>query len=89
MAYVLAGGPAVASASAAGEPRAITFYNFENLEGVRMATEWKFWRWNAEVGIYDKPVGSGRVYNLEFIAPKAGAFDRPADAREDPASGAR
>jgi len=70
---------------AAPQPQAVTFYSYENVEGVRIPGEWRFWKWNETVGIYDKPIGVGRVYNLQFIAPRADAFQRPPDARPDSA----
>jgi hypothetical protein len=48
------------------EPRAVSFYGFEDVSGVKLATEWKFWRWSEGAGIYDKPVGTGSVFNLGF-----------------------
>ena len=48
------------------ESRAVSFYAFEDVSGVKLATEWKFWRWTEEAGIYDEPIGTGSVFNLGF-----------------------
>jgi len=61
---------------------AVTYYGFKEVEGVLFATEWRIWKWNKDVGIYDKPVAEGRVYNIAFTYPKKSAFDRPPGSRE-------
>ena len=48
------------------EPRAIGFYDFEDVSGVKLPTDWRFWRWSEGAGIYDEPVGTGRLFNLGF-----------------------
>ena len=62
---------------------AITCYNYKNFDGVRIAQEWRLWNWNPQVGLAGMPVGTARIYNLEFISPKPNAFVKPPDARED------
>ncbi len=61
---------------------AITYYSFRDVEGVKFAEEWRLWRWSKMHGLMD-PVGTGRVYNLEFISPKKGIFNVPMGARVD------
>jgi hypothetical protein len=58
-------------------PRAITFYDFKQIEGVWYPTQWRIWKYNPTEGLFGRPVGSVRVYNLEFVTPRKGAFDRP------------
>lgn len=62
---------------------AITYYRYTNSDGVRIAQEWRLWNWNAQAGLIGMPIGTARVYNLEFLRPKPNAFVKPADARED------
>jgi hypothetical protein len=64
------------------ETRAITYYDFQHLGGALIATEWRIWNWRQDQGIYGRPVGTGKLLNLELTWPKKGAFDRPANARE-------
>jgi hypothetical protein len=66
-----------------GERIGITFYDYDLVEGVRIATTWRFWRWSERDGIQGQPIGSARVYNLEFTSPRRDSFARPADAREE------
>jgi len=62
------------------DPMAITFYGYENVDGVTFATEWRIFRWHGETGIYGRPIGSARVFNLEFVTPKKEKFVPPAGA---------
>jgi hypothetical protein len=62
-------------------PAAITFYDFDRWEGMTLPREWKFWQWNPEVGLFGKPLGRARVYNIEFVTPKKDAFTPPPGAR--------
>jgi hypothetical protein len=71
-----------AGSDAASNSLAITFYDFKVVEGVRLAQIWRFWRWSSKEGIYGKPIGEARVYNLDFVVPKAGAFTRPRNGRQ-------
>lgn len=64
-------------------PHAITYYDFKEFSGIVIPTSWRFWQWNPTEGIFGKPIGSGRIYNLEFVTPKANAFVKPTGARED------
>jgi hypothetical protein len=64
-------------------PHAVTYYDFKEFGGIVIPTVWRFWQWNPSEGIYGKPIGSGRLYNLEFVTPKANAFVKPGDGRAD------
>jgi hypothetical protein len=69
---------------AAEHPQAITFYDFKNIDGSEISLTWRFWQWNKDEGIFGQPIGSARIYNLDFTTPKSNAFARPKDARLDP-----
>lgn len=62
------------------DPMAITFYGYENVEGVTFATQWRIFRWHGETGIYGRPIGAARVFNLEFVTPKKEKLAPPAGA---------
>jgi hypothetical protein len=65
-------------------PLAVSFYELKELGGVRLPLQWRFWRWDAETGIYGKPLGQGEIYNLEFVQARPEHFAKPPGAREVP-----
>lgn len=69
---------------AAADPHAITYQDFTEVEGAELATSWTFWHWDPEDGIHGDPIATGRLTGLRFVEPPPGAFERPADAREEP-----
>ena len=82
VAYIVSYGRSVQEA--ADHPQAITFYDFKNTDGSEIPLAWRFWQWNKEEGIFGQPLGSARIYNLDFMTPKTNAFARPNDSRLDP-----
>lgn len=62
-------------------PAAVTYYDFSRWEGITLSREWKFWQWHPDSGIFGKPLGRARVYNVEFVIPRKDAFTPPAGAR--------
>ena len=64
------------------ESRAVTFYDFKRAEGVQLPQEWRFWKWNANVGLYGEPLGQARIVALEFVPLKERQFTKPAEAQE-------
>ena len=62
-------------------PIAISFYNYQSIEGVQFPETWRLWAWNKEDGIHGGPLANVRLYNVEFITPKAGVFAAPLGAR--------
>lgn len=60
---------------------AVTFYRYEQFNGVTLPTQWRFWRWNETLGIHGHPIAWARLYNFEMTWPKKTAFVKPPDAR--------
>ena len=60
---------------------AVTFYRYELVDGMAFPADWRLWNWKKKTGLAGMPVGTARLYNLEFIVPKKNAFVRPPDAR--------
>lgn len=65
------------------EPHALVYAEPVTVDGVTLATAWTLHDWNAESGVGAHPQGRGRLSNLRFVEPPAGAFDKPADAKRD------
>jgi hypothetical protein len=82
MAYIVTYDRSAAEAEA--EPHAITYHDFAEVDGVKLATAWKLWNWNEAEGIVGEPIGQARLADSRFLQPDLGAFDRVEGAREDP-----
>ena len=65
------------------DPRAVVFTGYTTVKGVKLSTNWQFYRWDPTIGTVGPPTGRARISDIEFITPEEGIFDRPADARED------
>jgi len=87
LAYIVTYGRSAAAAAA--EPHAITYHDFVEVEGVEVATTWKFWSWSEAEGIVGEPMGEATLTDPRFVRPELGAFDRVEDAREDALLAAR
>lgn len=79
MAYIVTYGKSVAEAEE--EPHAVTYEDFEEVEGVAVAHRWQFFNWSEAGGIAGDPIGKVTLANVRFVEPAADAFTRPADAR--------
>ncbi|HEX2253229.1 MAG TPA: hypothetical protein VHQ65_08175, partial [Thermoanaerobaculia bacterium] len=86
-AYIVTYGTPAEQAEA--EPHAITYEDFQEVEGVQVPTTWRFWSWNEEEGVDGEPIGRVALENVRFGPAPAGAFERPEDAREDALPAAR
>lgn len=82
LAYIVTYGQSKAKAEE--DPHAITYHDFQRVDGVLVPHEWRFWSWNASAGIHGQPLGRGVLSNLDFAPLEPNAFARPQDAREDP-----
>jgi hypothetical protein len=71
------------AAEAAEEPHAIRYERYRMVGGVPIPMRWTFWNWSEARGIFGDPLGEVTLRNVRFAAPPEGAFDKPADARED------
>lgn len=63
------------------EPHAITYHDFKVIGGASFSTRWEFRHWSKEKGVHGEPLGEAKLSNIWFTTPKAGTFDKPADAR--------
>lgn len=66
------------------KPLAISFYNFQSVDGVHIPETWRLWAWTREGGIQGGPVGEIRVYNVGFPEPTPQQFSPPPHARAEP-----
>ncbi len=81
MAYIVTFGKDTAEAEK--DPHAITYENYETIDGIPVPMTWQFWNWNREQGIHGDRIGRVELSNFQFTAPSAEAFQKPADARSE------
>jgi hypothetical protein len=82
MGYIVTYGRTVEEAEA--RPRVVQYEAVIAVGDARLPTMWTFSEWDPKSGNIGKSVGTCRLDNLEFVTPADDAFDKPADAREDP-----
>ncbi len=63
------------------EPHAISYHNYEEVDGIPIAKEWKFWLWTDEKGISDQ-LGEASISNVKFVEVEEGYFTAPKDSKE-------
>lgn len=85
LAYVVTYGSTREQAEA--EPHAITYHDDATVGGTTLPTTWRLWNWSEAEGIHGEPLGEVTLADLRFATPPPGAFERPADAKEDPLPG--
>lgn len=88
MAYIVTFGKDAEAAEAA-EPSAIVYDNYVDVEGVKIARNWSFFKWNPEDGVMGDQIGEVQITQPAFVTPAADAFEAPEDAEEAPAPPAR
>ncbi len=81
LAYIVTYGTPTAEAEK--EPHAMTYEDFDNVEGVTIGRRWRFWHWSETAGIYGDPMGAVVLSDLQFVTPATDAFQAPAGARMD------
>ncbi len=79
MGYIVTYGQALAMAEK--EPHGIVYKDFEEVDGIRVATKWQFGHFSKRDGIHGN-LGSGTVSNIRFVAPVNTLFFKPLDSRE-------
>ncbi len=81
MAYIVTFGKSAEEAEK--EPHAITYHDYQDVNGVQLATRWTFWNWNEKDGVVGEPIGGVVLKNLEFVEPASDAFQAPKNARKE------
>ena len=64
---------------AESDPHAITYSDYVEVEGIPIATTWKFYGWNEEQGLTDQ-LGEAKISNITFNKVSAEMFDKPENA---------
>jgi hypothetical protein len=64
-AYIVTFGGATQT-EAEKNPHAIEYLNYKMIDGIPVATIWKFWSWQKDIG-FQKELGSAEISNLKFI----------------------
>ena len=62
------------------KPAAVTFYDYQEVEGIIIPALWRLRNWNEADGILGRPIGEGALTRLELAYPKPTDFSRPPDA---------
>lgn len=75
-AYIVTAGQSQAEAEE--DPHAIQYLNYEEVDGVPIAREWKFWAWRTDEGLTEQ-LGEATLKSVSFVEPEAGFFTPPAD----------
>ncbi len=78
LAYIVTLNRSVKEAEA--EPHAISYHNYEEVEGIPIAQEWKFWMWSEEEGLGDE-IGSAKITNVRFFSPEESTFEVPENSQ--------
>lgn len=81
MAYIVTYGTPTEKAEE--EPHAIVYEKYETIDGMTLSTEWLFYNWSEERGIFGDPIGKVTLRDIAFIEPTAEMFTKPEDAKED------
>ncbi|OAB81550.1 DUF6503 family protein [Cochleicola gelatinilyticus] len=83
-AYIVTFGKTKEKAEA--EPHAIVYANYEVIDGIAIADQWKFYNWSEEKELFGEPIGNATLTNIKFM--DAYDFKVPTDAKkiESPAN---
>lgn len=68
-------------AQAEEDPHAIEYLNYQNVEGIPIATNWRFRTWRTEGGLTDT-LGEATLSNIRFVEVEEGLFTPPTDFSE-------
>ncbi|MFQ5742578.1 MAG: hypothetical protein ACE5HV_03190 [Acidobacteriota bacterium] len=66
---------------AEASPEAITYHDYTDVDGVRIPSRWKLWRWSPQGGIEGDPIGEVELSGVRFLEPGPETFARPPDSR--------
>ena len=82
-AYIVTYGSDGDVAKAQADPHAIVYENFEEINGVPIATEWQFHGWSPEKGM-TKNLGNATLSNFQFVEKTQDMFVVPKNAKALP-----
>jgi len=71
---VTAGGTTVEEAEE--DPHAISYSNYQNVNGIQFAHSWKFWEWRQDSGL-TRQLGSAELSGFKFLDGKSAEFTIP------------
>lgn len=60
----------------ANDQFAVTMEEYADVEGAKLATQWKLWKWTGDLN--GEPIGSATLTNMKFVVPADDAFNPPA-----------
>jgi hypothetical protein len=76
---VTAGGTSVKEAEE--DPHAITYDNYQKVEGVPLSHSWKFWQWRSDSGL-KRQLGKAELSNFKFVTEEEVNFSPPSHFTE-------
>lgn len=56
------------------DPHAIEYLNYQKVDGVPLATEWKFWAWRETEGLTEQ-LGEAKLSNFKFVSVDEAIFE--------------
>jgi len=81
MSYIVTYGTSAEQAEK--EPHAIVYNGYKTIDGVILSTEWSFYDWSAERGVYGEAIGHARLSGIRFLDENEATFAKPANATRD------
>lgn len=74
-AYIVTAG-GTSQEEAEKDPHAVSYGNYQEVAGIPIAHEWKFWGWQPDAGLTDQ-LGAATLSNIEFVEASAALFEKP------------
>lgn len=65
---------------AAEDSHAISYTNYEEIDGIPFATTWTYYEWTLDKG-FTKQIGDATLSNIKFVSPAALFFQKPEDRK--------
>ncbi|HEA29265.1 MAG TPA: hypothetical protein ENH91_04615 [Leeuwenhoekiella sp.] len=64
-------------AKAEKDPHCIVYGDYSKVQGVPIATSWKFYNWSEAKGLQGEPIGEASLTNMNFTNPGRNLFEQP------------
>ncbi|MGH1335262.1 MAG: DUF6503 family protein [Aureispira sp.] len=74
-AYIVTAG-GTAQEEAEKDPHAVSYGNYQDIDGIPIAHEWKFWGWKPDTGLTDQ-LGAATLSNIQFVTADPELFEMP------------